>query len=410
MTFLLGVLLFAIGIAVTIALHEWGHLTAARLCGMRVRRYFIGFGPTLFSFKRHHAAAGGHDTEYGVKAVPFGGFCDIAGMTAMDPIDPAEEPYAMYKKPWWQRIIVMLGGVAMNLIVGFIILYFIAVTWGLPNMGKEMAPRIQAVQCVSPAQRADGTLEPCTGSGPAERAGLRAGDVIEKINGTKITSYPEAVSLIGSSAGGDIKMTIDRNGSAQTVTVTPEVVKRKTNDGQDIDQPAIGIAFQRPETILHEYNAVTAIGGAASFTGSLFGAVWNGLLSIPEKVPGVVASIFGAQRDPASPMSVVGASRAGGELVEMNQWPSFFLLLANLNYFLAVFNLVPLPPLDGGHIAVVIYERIRDVIRRAFGKPALGPADYTKLMPITMAFTAVLLVFGVLVMAADVVNPIVLNR
>ena len=109
MTFLLGVLLFAIGIAVTIALHEWGHLTAARLCGMQVRRYFIGFGPTLFSFKRHHAAAGGHDTEYGVKAIPFGGFCDIAGMTAMDPIDPAEEPYAMYKKPWWQRIIVMLS-------------------------------------------------------------------------------------------------------------------------------------------------------------------------------------------------------------------------------------------------------------------------------------------------------------
>ncbi|MDO5029279.1 MAG: M50 family metallopeptidase [Corynebacterium sp.] len=410
MTFLLGVLLFAVGIAATIALHEWGHLTAARLCGMRVRRYFVGFGPTLYSFKRHHEAGGGHDTEYGIKAIPFGGFCDIAGMTAQDPLEPGEEPYAMYKKPWWQRIIVMLGGVTMNLIIGFLILYFIAVTWGLPNMGKEMAPRIQAVQCVSPAQRDDGTLEPCTGAGPAERAGVRPGDVIERVNGTKITSYPEAVSLIGSAASGDIELTLNRGGTVHTVTVTPEVVKRKTNDGHDIDQPAIGIAFQRPKTIVNEYNAVSAIGGAASFTGSLFGAVWTGLLSIPEKVPGIVYSIFGGQRDPASPMSVVGASRAGGELVEMNQWPSFFLLLANLNYFLAVFNLVPLPPLDGGHIAVVIYERIRDRIRRLLGKSELGPADYTRLMPVTLAFTAVLLVFGVLVMAADVVNPIVLNR
>lgn len=410
MTFLLGVLLFALGIALTIALHEWGHLTAARLCGMRVRRYFIGFGPTLYSFKRHHKAGGGHDTEYGIKAIPFGGFCDIAGMTAQDPLEPGEKPYAMYKKPWWQRIIVLLGGVGMNLIIGFLILYFIAVTWGLPNMGKEMAPRIQAVQCVSPAQRADGTLEPCTGAGPAERAGVRAGDVIEKVNGTKITSYPEAVSLIGSAADGDIELTLNRNGTIHTVTVTPEVVKRKTNDGQDIDQPAIGIAFQRPKTFINEYNAVSGIGGAFSFTGSLFSAVWTGLLSIPEKVPGIVYSIFGGQRDPASPMSVVGASRAGGELVEMNQWPSFFLLLANLNYFLAVFNLVPLPPLDGGHIAVVIYERIRDRIRRMLGKSELGPADYTRLMPVTLAFTAVLLVFGVLVMAADVVNPIVLNR
>lgn len=401
MTFLVGVLLFAIGIAATIALHEWGHLTAARICKMRVRRYFVGFGPTLFSFRRHFAAAGGHDTEYGLKAIPFGGFCDIAGMTAQDPGDPDEEPYAMYKKPWWARIFVMSAGVLMNLIVGFVILYFVAVAWGLPNMGEEMAPRIQSVQCVG---------QSCSGAGPAEKAGLRPGDVIEKVNGTKISSYPEAVSLIGSATTEQIEVTVDRAGTSRAFSVTPETVQRKSTDGQTVSQRAIGIAFQRPETVIREFNPVSAIGGALSFTGSLFAAVWNGLVSIPEKVPGVVASIFGGQRDPASPMSVVGASRAGGELVEMNQWPSFFLLLVNLNYFLAVFNLVPLPPLDGGHIAVVVYERIRDAIRRALGKSQLGPADYTKLMPITMAFSAVLLVFGVVVMAADVVNPVVLSR
>lgn len=406
MAFVLGVALFAIGIAITIALHEWGHLTAARLCGMRVRRYFVGFGPTIFSFKRRHAGAGGHLTEYGLKAIPFGGFCDIAGMTAQDPIRPEEEPHAMYTKAWWQRIVVLLGGVAMNLVVGLVLIYFIAVSWGLPNLNVDLTPRIASVQCVSTGMNSDGSAKPCTGAGPAERAGLRPGDVLTAVNGTPVKGYPEAVSLIGADTEGDIELTVDRAGESKTVSITPEHVEMKAEDGSVTSRPAVGIGFERPKGGIDTYDAATAVPGALVFTGQLFGAVWDGLLSIPSKVPGVVASIFGAQRDPASPMSVVGASRAGGELVEQNQWPNFFLLLANLNYFLALFNLVPLPPLDGGHIAVVIYERIRDRVRRLFGKPALGPADYTRLMPVTMAFTAVLLVFGVVVIAADVVNPI----
>ncbi|MEJ6019482.1 M50 family metallopeptidase [Corynebacterium sp. H113] len=406
MTFLFGVVLFALGIAVTIALHEWGHLAAARLCGMRVRRYFIGFGPTLWSTKKHHHGAGGHETEYGFKAVPLGGFCDIAGMTAQDPISPDEEPYAMWKQPWWQRIVVLLGGVIMNILIGVILIYAIAVSWGLPNPNVDMTPRVQQTSCVPATQNADGTLSECSGVGPAEKAGLRADDVIVSVNGKDTDTYPEVVDEIGKATGESIAIVVSRNGREETITVIPEQVERRSNDGSLKTVSGVGIAFERPKNGIIEYNAVTAVGGSLTFTGHMFGAVWDGLLSLPAKVPGVVASIFGAERDQEGPMSVVGASRVGGEMVEANYWSSFVMLLANLNFFLALFNLVPLPPLDGGHIAVVLYEKVRDFIRRRLGKPALGPADYTKLMPVTMAFTAVLLVFGVIVIAADVINPI----
>lgn len=406
MTFLFGVFLFALGIAVTIALHEWGHMQAARMFGMRVRRYFIGFGPTVWSTSRKHAGGGGHVTEYGLKAVPLGGFCDIAGMTAQDPVAPEEEHHAMWRRPWWQRIAVLSGGVAMNLVVGVVLIYIVAVAWGLPNMNADFSPRVQATQCVPATQNPDGTLSECTGTGPAGDAGLRAGDVITSVNGTAVETYPEVIEEVGSSESGPIEFTVDRAGTTATIVVVPEVVERRTNSGAIAQTPAVGVLFERPQNTLNEYTPLTAVPGALAFTGDMFGAVWDGLLSIPSKVPGVVASIFGAERDQESPMSVVGASRVGGEMVENDMWSGFLMMLANLNFFLALFNLVPLPPLDGGHIAVVVYEKLRDFFRRLAGKPAIGPADYTRLMPVTMAFTAVLLTFGVIVIAADVVNPI----
>ena len=130
------------------------------------------------------------------------------------------------------------------------------------------------------------------------------------------------------------------------------------------------------------------------------------MVQLPLMVPGVVESIGCAERDANSPVSVVGASYAGGQLVEHDQWSSFFMLLAMLNFFLALFNLVPLPPLDGGHIAVVVYEKLRDALRRLRGKQPGGPADYRKLMPLTLVVFALLTVFGALVIVADVVNPI----
>ena len=149
----LGIILFALGIGITVALHEAGHMFTARAFGMRVRRFFIGFGPTVASVTRGH-------TEYGLAAFPVGGFCDIAGMTSQDEfLTEEEKPHAMYKKPWWQRIIVLAGGITVNLLLGFIILLIIAMTTGLPNPDADVRPRVGEVSCTSD-QKLDGELEP----------------------------------------------------------------------------------------------------------------------------------------------------------------------------------------------------------------------------------------------------------
>ncbi|QNQ90453.1 PDZ domain-containing protein [Corynebacterium poyangense] len=396
--YLLGVFLFAVGIAVTIALHEWGHMTAARIFGMRVRRYFIGFGPRVFSFRRGH-------TEYGLKAIPLGGFCDIAGMTAQEQLTPEEVPHAMFNKPWWQRIIVLLGGVIMNILVGMIILYGVAVSSGIPNPYADPSPVVGELSCVS-NQRDAQHLEACSGTGPAEKAGLRPGDRIKSIDGNVVQSFSQVRDWVLERPGQEIRLGIERDGHPQEITITVASVNRLDHDGHSFRAGAIGVNAGAPPDAVRRFGPIEAIPATAQLSAQTFSASFQGLMSLPAKIPSVAMSITGKERDKESPMSVVGASRVGGELVEHNYWNVFFLLLANLNFFLALFNLIPLPPLDGGHIAVVLWEKIRDGVRRLRGLPAAGPADYSKLMPLTMTIAAILVAFGALVLVADVVNPI----
>ncbi|MDY6050155.1 MAG: site-2 protease family protein [Corynebacterium sp.] len=389
MTYLAGVLAFAFGIAVTIALHELGHYGTARLTGMWVRRYFIGFGPTLASVRRGR-------TEYGLKAVPLGGFCDIAGMTALDPMTPEERPHAMYDKAWWKRILVLSGGIIMNVLIGMSIIYGMALTSGLPNPDADYRPVVGSMQCVSTT--GDGA---CTGPGPAAEAGMEVGDIILSVNGAPTQTFTDVRDRIQPLAGQTATVTVDRAGREITLAVPVTAVPTPSGD-----VGAVGITSQPITNAVATYNPLTAIPATIRFTGNVFGATWDGLRAFPGKVPGVVAAIFGAQRDQASPMSVVGASRVGGELAERNLWAMFWLLLANLNFFLALFNLVPLPPLDGGHIIIVVYEMVRNGLRRLRGLEPAGPANYRKLLPVTYAATVVLVAIGSLVLIADVVNPV----
>lgn len=394
----LGIVLFALGIGITVALHEAGHMFTARAFGMRVRRYFIGFGPRVASFTRGH-------TEYGLAALPVGGFCDIAGMTAQDEfLTEEEEPYAMYKKPAWQRIIVLAGGITVNLLLGFIILLLIAMTTGLPNPDADVRPRVGEVSCAV-NQKADGTLDSCQGLGPAGEAGVESGDIVLALNGETMDSFAQLRDTVMNYPGDTVTLTVERDGAPRDFDITLSTVTRLNAEGQLVEVGAIGMSNQVID-IRETYSFVDAFPATARYSGYALNATVQGIAQFPAKIPGVVASIFGQERDVNGPMSVVGASRVGGELVERSLWSSFFMMLATLNFFLALFNLIPLPPFDGGHIAVIIYEKIRDALRRLMGKEPKGPADYTKLMPITYVLAFLLMAVGALIMIADVVNPI----
>lgn len=393
-----GVALFALGIMVTIALHEWGHMRSALACGMKVRRFYVGFGPTVVKWNRK-------GIEYGFKAVPLGGFCDIAGMTAMDEIDEDERPYAMVYKPWWQRIFVLSGGVLMNILVGLVVLYAVAVTAGLPDPDADYTPTVAKTACVPASQIDAQTLSDCTGAGPAAEAGIREGDRITAVNGEAVASFVDLRAKLYEMPGQTADLTVERGTEVLHIDVPVTSVTRLNQAGETVTVGAIGVTSE-PVDVMRSYGPLDGIGATVRFSGLMLSATLQGLASFPGKIPGVVASIFGAERDQEGPMSVVGASRVGGELVERSQWTMFLMMLASLNFFLALFNLVPLPPLDGGHIAVVIYEKIRDFIRGLRGIAPGQPADYTKLMPITYVMSAVLLGIGALVIIADVVNPV----
>lgn len=398
-SYFLGVFLFAVGIAVTIALHEFGHFATARMFGMRVRRFFVGFGPTVLSFKRGH-------TQYGFKAVPLGGFCDIAGMTNQDEVTPEEAPLAMRNKPAWQRIIVLLGGIIMNLIVAFVVLYGVAITSGLPNTNVDLTPKVGELSCVSPRQIDAQTLAECSGDGPAGQAGLEVGDTITKVDDKELLSFVELRDYVITKPGETVTLHVTRDGQDIEIPVEVASATRLDAQGNEVEIGAIGVSNAPIENPMITYNPVSAIGGTANYTGEVIKASAEGLAAFPSKIPGVLASVFGAERDVNGPMSVVGVSRVGGELVERDMWSSFFMMLAGLNVFLALFNLIPLPPLDGGHIAVVLYEKVRDLFRKLRGLEPGGPADYTKLIPITLGVASVLMAVGLLVIIADVVNPI----
>lgn len=394
----LGAFLFALGIALTIALHEFGHLIVARLCHMRVRRYFIGFGPTVFSFRKGH-------TEYGLKAVPLGGFCDIAGMTNQDEVTEEEAPHAMRNKPWWQRVLVLSGGVAMNILIGVCIIYGLAVSAGIPNPQADLSARVGETTCVSDQVDAQ-NVAPCVGAGPAAEAGVKTGDIIRSVNGTPVANFVELRDRLWELPGQDATLGISRGEEELEIVVPVSAVKRLDAEGNAHTRGAIGIASAPPKDAIKSYGPIAAVPATAEFTGQLLGATVKGLAAFPGKVPGVVNSIFGGERQADGPISVVGATRIGGEVAQHSAWSMFFMMLASLNFFLALFNIVPLPPLDGGHIVVVLYEKIRDALRKARGLAPAGPADYAPLLPITAFVAAVLMLVGGLIIIADVVNPV----
>lgn len=400
MMYVIGVVLFALAILISVALHECGHMWVARATGMKVRRYFVGFGPTLWSTRRPNKLG---DTEYGVKAIPLGGFCDIAGMTAIDELAPEDRPYAMYKQKTWKRVAVLAAGPGMNFVIGLVLIYAIAIIWGLPNLNAPTTAVVGETGCVAAQISADKVAD-CTGPGPAAVAGIRGGDVIVKVGDTTVNTFDEARTAL-QKASGATPVVYERDGRRIETVVDVTQTQRLTGEGDEIATVgAIGIsAAQFGPT---QYNPLAAVPATFAFTGDLAVALGESLMKIPTKLGALVHSITGGERDPETPLSVVGAARIGGETVEHNLWVAFWFFLAQLNFVLGGINLVPLLPLDGGHIAIAAYEKFRNMFRKARGMVAAAPVNYLKLMPATYIVIIAMVGFTLLTVTADLINPI----
>ena len=402
MMFGIGIALFALAILVSVALHECGHMWVARATGMKVRRYFVGFGPTLGSTRRG-------ETEYGLKGVPLGGFCDIAWLTSVEELEPGEEDRAMYKQKTWKRVAVLVAGPGMNILIGLVLVYVIALIWGLPNLNPPTTAIVGETTCVA-AEVTQGEMGQCTGSGPAAEAGIRPGDVVIKVGDTEVSTFAEMAAAVRKQHG-PTPIVVDRDGTPVTTYVDVTDTQRwlPGKDGAAAESATVGaIGVAAPVFDNTHYNPLSAVPGTVAFTGQLSVLLGKSMAAIPTKVGALMHSISHPHevRDPETPISVVGASIIGGDTVDHGLWVAFWFFLAQLNFILGALNLLPLLPFDGGHIAIAGYEKLRNMIRTARGRVVAAPVNYLKLMPATYVILVVVVGYMLLTVTADVVNPV----
>ncbi|MDQ3105122.1 MAG: RIP metalloprotease [Actinomycetota bacterium] len=429
-----GVVAFFVGLMVSIALHEVGHMWPAKKFGVKVTEYFVGFGRRLWSFRRG-------ETEYGLKLIPLGGYVKLVGMippaagdtggtgdaehpdrvrstnTGMftqlvadaraaeyEKVLPGEEDRLFYRKPAWQKLIVMSGGPLVNIAIATFLFGVLIMGVGVPTATTtvETVP-----QCVVPADRVELTCRPGDPVSPAQRAGLRPGDQITSFNGTQVTEWEDLSQLIRANEAGDAEIGIERAGTPMMLSTNTTVSVRPSLDDSEafVEVGFLGIAPTRPYERGNPLDVATTMGSLIKLTGAA-------LLDMPERMVGVAKAAVGAEREPDSPVSVVGASRVAGELVsdERSPWVARVSdvvgLLASVNLFIAIFNFLPVLPLDGGHIAGALWEALRRGWARLRGRPDPGYFDVGKLLPLAYAFGSVLVVMGLLLVWTDIVNPV----
>jgi membrane-associated protease RseP (regulator of RpoE activity) len=434
--YILGILIIVVGLTLSIGLHEIGHLVPAKLFGVRVGQYMIGFGPTLFSRKIG-------ETEYGAKAIPMGGYISMSGMyppareggkareastgffqtlvqdartTSADTIAPGHEDRVFYKLPVFKRIIIMLGGPVMNLLIGLVLYAVVLCGFGIAQTTTTLG---SVSECVIPAGSSQTECAADDAVAPGAASGLKPGDEIVSINGTAIATWEAATAIIRESAGTPLAFVVERDGAEVDLTATPLLTERYVYDetGTKILEDADGNPVTEEVGFLG-IGAATAvvqqpITAVLPAVGDNIVRVVHIIVNLPQRLIDVWNAAFGTEeRDPNGPVSVVGVGRLAGEITSLNTIPiadrasALVQLIASLNIALFVFNLIPLMPLDGGHVAGAVWEGVRRFFAKLFKRRDPGPVDIAKLIPLTFAVVIVLGAMSALLIYADIVKPI----
>lgn len=427
-----GVVLFVVGVAVSIGLHEVGHLLPAKRFGVKVTQYFIGFGNTVWSRRRG-------ETEYGIKSVPLGGYVKLVGMLPPGPqdesggplrvrksntgmftqiisdaraaeyelVEPGDEDRLFYKLPWWKKVIVMAGGPTVNLVLAFLLFGGVFMLHGIPVPTTTVD---SVSDCVVAASEAAPDRK-CTDEdpvAPARLAGLKPGDEILAMNGVEVTSWEQLTRLIRANENGAATLVYERDGERRTTTTNTLVSPRPDLENTD-EYVEVGFLGVAPELVLEQQGPVFVVQQMGVYTWETVKA----LGTLPVKLWEVGKAALGiTERADDSPMSVVGASRVAGEVASAHEIPigdrfvSLLMLLGGINLFVGMFNFVPLLPLDGGHIAGALYEAVRRGLARLFRRPDPGYFDVAKLLPVAYVMASLILVMSVVLIYADIVAPV----
>jgi membrane-associated protease RseP (regulator of RpoE activity) len=402
---LLGWFIFLFALLFSVMLHETGHFVMAKKFGMKCTRFFVGFGPTIWSTRRG-------ETEYGIKALPVGGFVKIIGMHSLDDVDdPADEPRSFRRQPGWQRIIVLCAGSFMHLVLAFLLVAGLVMTVGIENTNTTQLGTVTSCVPTNATDLNNGTCGTSHTPSPAAEAGLRVGDKVLAFDGKPVSNWTQLGNLIKAvSPGTTVPVTVQRpvaNSAAsktttQTLTLHVTLAQVPGRSGG-----YLGVAADTVFQVASPWRAVT-------YTGSFFGQELSGSVHAIGALPSAFPKLFSkdrAQTTGGQVSSMVGVAEATGQAVAANVGWRYkveyvLLLIAAVNVFVGAFNMLPLLPLDGGHVAAVLWEMIRSRFARLRGRPDPGLVDMRKLVPVMFSIFMVLVFFSMVVLLADIVNPV----
>lgn len=436
--YILGVLGIFVGLALSIALHEVGHLLPAKLFGVKVTQYMVGFGKTLWSRKKG-------ETEYGVKLIPLGGYVSMIGMyppkhegeqaresttgffqevvgearkASAETITVGDDHRAFYQLPMLKKVIVMLGGPLMNAVLAIVFYAILVAGFGLPQVSTTVA---EVNECLVSASDSTTECAPEMPIAPAAAAGLLPGDTVVAIDGEKITEWERVREIVAANPEVPLLFEIERGGSTETLSLVPA-----TNERAMVDAAGTAMVDEEGNVLVETVGMMGVVPAmhlvqqpVTAAPGLLFDnvkAVGNVIIHMPQRLVDVWQAAFGGEERAADgPVSVVGVGRIAGELVSDGATPvveklrTMVGLLASLNVALFMFNLIPLPPLDGGHIAGALYEGAKRRLWKLFGKGDPGPVDTAKMVPVTLVVAALLMGMTLLLIYADIVKPLSLG-